>query len=158
MTKLKVLTRIRHDGKIYKAGELLELEDEITIKRLIDHEAVEIIEGPVETENGKVDTNPVNDENLGDGNINPLDNENFDGGNSGDGSNIGTENPDGGNINPLDEGNSGDDLGDGTITLEEIQDMTIPQIKKLAEDNNIELHGKLKDELAQELFDKLGEE
>lgn len=134
MTKLKVLTRIRHDGKIYKAGELLELEDEITIKRLIDNEAVEIIEGPVETENEKADTNPLNDENLGDGNINPLDNGNLDGGNN--------------------EGNA----EDGVITLEEILKMTEDEIDRLASENNIELKCKKQETKAQELFDKLGEE
>lgn len=134
MTKLKVLTRIRHDGKIYKAGELLELEDENTIKRLLDHEAVEIIEGPVETENKKVDTNPLNNENLGDGNINPLDNENPDGGNN--------------------EGNA----EDGEITLEDLLKMTEEEIDKLADANNIELKCKKQETKAQELFDKLGEE
>lgn len=145
MTNIKVKALINQvrDGKLIKIGETFEI-DESEIERMLRHEAVEIIEGPVETENKEVYTNPLNDEKL-------------DGENSGEGSNLGAENPDGG-VNPLDEENSGDDLGDGTITLEEIQDMTVPQIKKLAEDNDIELHGKLKDELAQELFDKLGEE
>lgn len=130
--KVKALINQVRDGELIKIGETFEI-DESEKERMLRHEAIEILQGIVETENKEVDTNPVNNENLDGGNIegnaNHLDNGN------------------------IDEGNSGDD-----ITLEEIQDMTIPEIKKLAEDNNIELKGKLKDELAQELFDKLGEE
>lgn len=156
--KVKALINIIRDDKLIKIGETFEVE-ESEVERMVRHEAIDIIEGPVETENKEVDKSLISNENLDGGNIDPLDNQKLDGGNidSLDKENIADGNSEG-NIKPLDDGNiDGGDSGDD-ITLEEIQEMTIPEIKKLAEDNNIELKGKLKDELAQELFDKLGEE
>lgn len=163
---VKALINIMRDEKLIKVGETFEIE-ESEVERMKRHEAIEIVAGPVEIKSQKIIQNPLDNSNLSDqnseGNTAPADNLNPENrvqdGNIAPVDNSNNEDEaQGGEINPVDDSNLGEDSDDEVITLEEIQEMTVPQIKKLAEDNNIELKGKLKDELAQELFDKLGEE